>query len=46
MESECCYAPPIDEVDQNDLGICSACKEHAVFYTSEELDKQEKAELL
>lgn len=34
--SECCDALPIDEVDEYQLGFCSECKEHAVFYEEEE----------
>ena len=33
--SNCCYAPPIYELDDN-LGHCSQCKENAVFEDEEE----------
>jgi len=35
MTSNCCDASPWMELDDN-LGICSACKEHAEFYDEEE----------
>lgn len=34
--SECCDTLPIDEVDEHQLGFCSECKEHTVFYEEEE----------
>tara|TARA_Y100000310_G_C20085793_1_gene535982 strand:+ start:441 stop:557 length:117 start_codon:yes stop_codon:yes gene_type:complete len=33
--SNCCYALPLGETC-DDLGLCSQCKEHAVFEEEEE----------
>ena len=39
--SECCYAKPLDEVDSNNLGFCSECRDNAVFHTEEEFEELE-----
>ena len=38
MESNCCGALPIGETCDN-LGCCSACKEHAVFKEEEDNER-------
>lgn len=41
MESNCCGASPLWETD-----LCSACKEHAEFYTEEEQEVNDLIEKL
>jgi hypothetical protein len=36
LVSTCCGALPWSEVDEHMCGICSKCKEHAVFETDSE----------
>jgi len=35
LYSECCDAPPYNEVDGNLLGICSRCKDPSLFYSDD-----------
>ena len=38
LVSNCCGAPPLTET-HDDLGMCSECKEHAVFEEEEGTDE-------
>jgi len=43
--SACCGAPSTDEVDEDQLGICSECGEHAGFdYIPDDIDEYKRRE--
>jgi hypothetical protein len=42
-QSQCCGATSVSEVDEHLTGICSSCKDHAVFTSSAEESSRREA---